>query len=164
MSENQTGSVVREECKSLIAEIKGSFRDYYDYDEAMGYGSESPIYRNVEVVTSAALSVAKEITQNIYTRMSESNTIILTKNKPGTPAAYGPTDVLISDTTGYRHLIKLISDAIIYACISKYFEDSDSSRIGSGIGVLTVTPNENPDEHRSYDLGNPEDVYSLINS
>ena len=30
------------------------------------------------------------------------------------------------------------------------------------MGILTITPDENPDEHKSYDLGNPEDVYSLI--
>lgn len=163
MSANENRPInIKEDCKTLINGIKASFKDFYDYEEASKCGA-SEIQRNTAVAaTSVSLRIAKEIAKNIPD-MINSNTIILTKNKPGTPTLYGPTQILISTTTGYEQLVKLLSDSILYGCISKYFEDSTSPRVGYGVGILTVTSNENLAESESYDLGNPEDVYRLIN-
>ena len=162
MSENAKRINIKEDCKTLINGIKASFKDFYDFEEASGYGASEMQYNNATAATSVALQIAKEVAKNIPD-IIRSNTVILTKNTPGTPSLYGPTEVLISATTGYQQLLKMLSDSILYACISKYFEDYNSSRIGYGIGILTVTSNENPDDNRSYDLGNPEDVYKIIN-
>ena len=162
MSENEKRPNIKEDCKNLINGIKASFKDFYDYEEASQCGASETQLNSAAAVTSVSFQIAKEIAKNIPD-IIRSNTVILTKNKPGTPSLYGPTEVLISATTGYQQLLKMLSDSILYACISKYFEDSNSSRIGYGIGILTVTSNENPDEHKSYDLGNPEDVYEIIN-
>ena len=162
MNENEKRVNIKEDCKNLINGIKASFKDFYDFEEARGYGA-TETQRNY---ASAVFSVASQIAQMIAQKIPDivkSNTIILTKNKPGTPSLYGPTEVLISTTTGYEQLMKILSDSILYACISKYFEDSNSPRIGYGVGILTVTSDENPAEKESYDLGNPEDVYRLIN-
>ena len=162
MSENEKRPNIKEDCKNLINGIKASFKDFYDYEEASQCGASETQLNSAAAVTSVSFQIAKEIAKNIPD-IIRSNTVILTKNKPGTPSLYGPTEILISTTTGYQQLLKMLSDSILYACISKYFEDSNSSRIGYGIGILTVTSNENPDEHKSYDLGNPEDVYEIIN-
>lgn len=162
MSENEKRPNIKEDCKNLINGIKVSFKDFYDYEEASQCGASETQLNNAAAVTSVSFQIAKEIAKNIPD-IIRSNTVILTKNKPGTPSLYGPTEILISTTTGYQQLLKMLADSILYACISKYFEDSNSSRIGYGIGILTVTSNENPDEHKSYDLGNPEDVYEIIN-
>lgn len=162
MSENEKRPNIKEDCKNLINGIKASFKDFYDYEEASHCGASETQLNSAAAVTSVSFQIAKEIAKNIPD-IIRSNTVILTKNKPGTPSLYGPTEILISTTTGYQQLLKMLSDSILYACISKYFEDSNSSRIGYGIGILTVTSNENPDEHKSYDLGNPEDVYEIIN-
>ena len=162
MSENEKRPNIKEDCKNLINGIKASFKDFYDYEEASQCGASETQLNSAAAVTSVSFQIAKEIAKNIPD-IIRSNTVILTKNKPGTPSLYGPTEILISTTTGYQQLLKMLSDSILYACISKYFVDSNSPRIGYGVGILTITPDENPDEHKSYDLGNPEDVYKIIN-
>ena len=162
MSENEKRPNIKEDCKNLINGIKASFKDFYDYEEASQCGASETQLNSAAAVTSVSFQIAKEIAKNIPD-IIRSNTVILTKNKPGTPSLYGPTEILISTTTGYQQLLKMLGDSILYACISKYFEDSNSPRIGYGVGILTITPDENPDEHKSYDLGNPEDVYEIIN-
>lgn len=170
-SKKKSGFEAKEKYKSLIDGIKTSFKDYYDFEEVTNsvvndiIDCKKPL-DDIQATFNAVAS-AHSIARDIAMKIPEiigNNIVFLVTNKPGTPLLYGSVSFQISEDVRYDTLVEFLTRAVLFGCIHKYFEDSKSMKLGQGVGVLQVTSKANPEHQKTYDLGNPDDIYTLVNA